>query len=357
MSRVTANHRPNANAIATVLAVLAAFLSAEVVAAPIQAPNMRGRGGRARERNIANARTFKRIARPRLSTKLQNVDLNSQQAKLILAEMPQTERAMHYVAASRAAGHNINFAYRKVKGKMTAKRGSRVPKTTTDKLLVEVTPETQELFRQVMGPNMVWPSGGSNAGHLYTMIADQGSGTNFQMNTYGTSMTECQVRSGKVAGGILLTDKQMSRFVKYTNAGLRHGANKVYGYKMKRGIRDEYGDRMEFADPSCTNWLTAAPIGNKNGSRARSERRDAPRHWSKRPADLNGRDPLAKVIGLSRAHEPGIWMGKLVMAPQVPVLAVMSNSPGSTNLKQLSWGLGQIGTLQANGQVTGGAQR
>lgn len=284
-----------------------------------------------------------------ISARIEGLDLATTQGRRGLAETPLVERGMHYVAKARAAGFEVNYAFRTLRGRNTANVHAQVPVTEVEKLFVEVTPQTFDLFQKYMGQNVVWPSGANNAGHLYTMIGDQAGGPNFYSNTYGETNTPANAGNaiGKLAAGLVLTDGQMGCMVDLLNAGVEHRRAAVHGMKMADGT---------YPTASCTNWQSAAPIGDVVESKVEAARVDREAHWPRRPAHLDGRAPLAKLFDLSRAQHPGIWMGKLMLAPKVPVLAVFSQEPGHRSLSDLVWGLSNVGTLQADGNVTGGAQ-
>jgi hypothetical protein len=284
-----------------------------------------------------------------VSARIERLDLSTPQGRRALAETPLVERAMHYVAKAREAGFEINHAFRTLRGRNTANKHAQVPVTEAKKLFVEVTPQTFGLFNKFMTQNVVWPSGASNAGHLYTMIADQAGGGQCYSNTYGDTMTAANAANAnnKLAAGVLLSDSGMDRLVRLLNAGIEHRRAAVHGMKMGDGT---------YPTPSCTNWFSAAPIGEVVDAKVETARADREARWPQRPADLDGRKPLAKEFGLSRAQHPGIWMGKSVLAPSMPVLAVFSASPGSKSLSDLAWGLKGVGNLEADGNVSGGAQ-
>ncbi len=322
---------------------------------PIEAPDLAARNQQQRRPLIKRARQFKQV--DQVPQHLLNLDIHSKAGRHTLGVTPMTERAMLYVHLAQQAGSPVKYAYRTIRGKITANPRADVPVTTSKKLFVTVSPQTFELFKAVMGPNVIWPNGTENAGHLYTMIGDQGGGSNFYSNTYGefNSKATAERAKGKIGAGLLLTDGQMNRLVSMMNAASAHNRANVFGYKM----RERNGGTIN-AEIQCTNWQTGAQIGSKD-TRLTSRQLDAERqaitqNWSNRPDGMVGRKPLASIFGLSRAQKPSIWISKLIAGPEAPVLAYFVTYPERTKLETRKWNLSALGKLMPDGNLVGGVQ-
>ncbi|MBW2736310.1 MAG: hypothetical protein JRH20_28310, partial [Deltaproteobacteria bacterium] len=117
-----------------------------------------------------------------------------------------------------------------------------------EKTFFEVSPETFDLFTKVMGPNVAWFAGNRDPGHLHSLIADQGGRGEMHHNTHGTTFDRGAVRGNytQVVMPIVLTDREMDRYVRYQNAGQQAGfthRKRVYGF---------YARGKKIDDIACT---------------------------------------------------------------------------------------------------------
>ena len=301
---------------------------------------------------------------------------------------------------------------RRLRGMLKQDGKNRVAKS--HKTFFEVTPDNFKLFQQVMGGNVVWFAVNSSPGHLHTLIADQGGRGKFHHNVYGEGNSNTNAASitgnfTQYAMPVVLTDKQMDRFTRYLNKGIKHhnhndSNHSVYGF---------YARGNKVTDIKCTNWVTAAPVGNlprwartldkrlikmgadgqlkkapsavaKQGLHAalaaagnatargkivakvlqnpmskwnRSAVRRMARTFDKvttdfpnRPADMVMRDALAKTLGLGRSKDPAKWSYDLLMSKQVPVVAVL-NSSRNAEFANMSFNMEIMGQVGPNGKV------
>ena len=282
------------------------------------------------------------------------------------------------------------------------------------KKFVEVTPDNFKLFQQTMGKNVVWFAVNSSPGHLHTLIGDQAGGGKFHHNVYGEggSNTDAAKITGnftQYAMPVVLTDKQMDRFVRYMNQGLKHHKHNdsnhtVYGF---------YAKGNKISDIKCTNWVTSAPVGQLprwartldrrlvamgaagqlgNASKAvrqqglhaalagaknadarkaivtsvlshnlskwnRQAVKRMARQFNKvtsdfpnRPADLVLREALSKTLGLGRSMDPAKWSYDLLMSSKVPVVAVL-NGNKNTDFSNITFNMEIMGQIGADGKV------
>ena len=301
---------------------------------------------------------------------------------------------------------------RRLRGMLKENGRNRVSKP--HKNFVEVTQENFKLFQQVLGGNVVWFAVNSSPGHLHTLIGDQGKRGKFHHNVYGEggSNTDAAKITGnftQYAMPVVLTDRQMDRFTRYMNQGLKHhkhndSDHSVYGF---------YAKGNKITDIKCTNWVTSAPVGNlprwaqtldkrlvkmgaagqlgkapsvvrKSGlhaalagagdARARKTivdkvlknpmskwNRSAVKRMAKqfdkvtgdfpnRPADLVMRDALSKTLGLGRSKDPAKWSYDLMMSKKVPVVAVLAGSK-NTDFAKTTFNMEIMGVVGANGKV------
>ena len=301
---------------------------------------------------------------------------------------------------------------RRLRGMLKENGRNRVSKP--HKNFVEVTPENFKLFQQVLGGNVVWFAVNSSPGHLHTLIGDQGGRGKFHHNVYGeggSNTNEAKITGNftQYAMPVVLSDRQMDRFTRYMNAGLKsHKHNdsdhKVYGF---------YAKGNKITDIKCTNWATSAPVGNlprwaktldsrlmkmgaagqlgkapstvrKSGlhaalasagnAKARKTivdkvlknpmskwNRSAVKRMAKqfdkvtadfpnRPADLVLRDALSKTLGLGRSKDPAKWSYDLMMSKKVPVVAVL-NSSRNNDFSNMTFNMEIMGVVGQNGRV------
>ncbi len=301
---------------------------------------------------------------------------------------------------------------RRLRGMLKQNGRNRVSKP--HKKFVEVTQDNFKLFQQILGGNVVWFAVNSSPGHLHTLISDQGKGGTFHHNVYGEGGSNTD--NAKITGNftqyampVMLTDKQMDRFTRYMNKGLKHhkhndSNHSVYGF---------YAKGNKISDIKCTNWATSAPVGNlprwaktldrrliKLGadgqlSKAPSSVRKQGLHaalaaagnakkrtaivakvlsnpmskWNRsavkrmakqfdrvtsdfpnRPADLVLRDALAKTLGLGRSMDPAKWSYDLMMSKKVPVVAVLSGSKAS-EFSNMTFNMEIMGVVGKTGKV------
>ncbi len=134
----------------------------------------------------------------------------------------------------------------------------------TKKRFFTLTTENFSLFQKVMGRNVVWFTLNNNPNHLFTMLMDQNTSDKGYSNTYGKDNSRiAKVGSFlQVALPLVLTDKQMDRFVDYMNTGVKHGKEKAFGFFT---TRDGQEVKIPASKIACTNWATAAPIGSLAG--------------------------------------------------------------------------------------------
>ncbi len=323
-----------------------------------------------------------------------------------LAHAPLAARLAVFRDVAKSKGLNVQSFQRRLRGMLKNGKTNRV--TKSHKTFFEVLPETMELFRESMGENVIWFAASASPGHLHTLVADQGGGTTFTHNTYGTEMGEAGITRLQYMAPAQLNKAEMARFTKYLNAGVEAGStNKkdVYGFKNSRG---EWVYQTK-----CTNWATSAPIGNlkrwantidkkiiaaaKSGGvgaefkgglhAALAKAADAParqalltkallapglsKHnkaaakrlvkefnvtlekFPKRPPELVARQSLSEMMGVSRSQDPAKWMYDLMLSKNVPVVGVIAPSK-TANFKKMEFDMEIMGTFTEKGNVVKG---
>lgn len=298
----------------------------------------------------------------------------------------------------------VNVASRRVRGMVKKGKTNRVAKAS--KTYFEVTATNLEVFRQVMGQNVVWFATSMNPGHLHTLVADQGGGKNFAHNTYGEFPLEpAAIKNTQMAFPAQLTDKEMDRFVRYLNAGVESGRQKVYGFKTRSG--------QLVCDTACTDWASSAPVGklkrwirtldknvkvavkagvldkttfgqglhaaivktpakadrkalitkvlnakgiskwSKNSARLLGEEfTQVKRRWPRRPVDLVGRESLATTLGVSRSQDPAKFTYDLFMSTKVPVAGVFNPERSTSGwFRSQHFGFDNMGQIGPSGNV------
>lgn len=177
-------------------------------------------------------------------------------------------RAQVFVKQANKAGAPANTFTRRLRGMLKVGKRSKV--AHSQKTFVEVTEQNLGKFTEVMGQNTVWFAVNDSPNHLHTLVGDQGDKGQFFHNVYGTKTNKAGLTGNQTqyAMGVHLTDGEMDRFVRYFNAGMKHGwtqgnsdsgnegKNTVYGFYNSKGEKISGNDKIK-----CTNWVTSAPIG------------------------------------------------------------------------------------------------
>ena len=320
----------------------------------------------------------------------------------------------HFAAQQNTA---VTSFTRRLHGMAKVNGKNRVQKPS--KTFFEVTPDNFDLFKKVMGKNVVWFAVNNSPGHLHTLIADQADGGKFHHNVYGeggynTNDASITGNLTQFAFPVVLTDKEMSRFTSYMNAGLQnhsHGDrpdHKVYGF---------YAKGKKVTNIACTNWVTSASIGQLprwartidgrlkrmaaagqvnvpqevaqkglhgalaaagtpearqalltavlgNGNLTKWNRGAVKRMgklftqqanaFTAKPGDLHLRSSLAETLGLGRSQDPAKWSYDLLMSKKVPVVAVM-NGTRNANLASMELNMEIMGVVGQDGWVKKGS--
>ena len=361
---------------------------------------------------VDSAQFQKKISAAPLKVRVEVFKIKSAEGKPAATGLRGAFRRVFKRPNEAVAGTEPQAFDRRLRGMLKENGRNRVSKP--HKNFVEVTQDNFKLFQQVMGKNVVWFAVNSSPGHLHTLIGDQAGGGKFHHNVYGEggSNTNKATITGnftQYAMPVVLTDRQMDRFTRYMNAGLKShkhmdSDHKVYGFYAK-------GNKV--TDIKCTNWVTAAPVGNlprwaktldsrlmKMGAagqlgKAPSEVRKSGLHaalagagnakarkvivdkvlknpmskWNrsavkrmakqfdkgtadfpKRPADLVMRDALAKTLGLGRSKDPAKWSYDLMMSKKVPVVAVLNGSKAS-DFAGMKFNMEIMGVVGTSGKV------
>ncbi len=415
MTRYTSRFLAILVALAVILPALANDASAE--ARKIKAPIYRGKA-RARLIRRGQGQRFRPQERQRLASELKAMDLNSADFQKKVSTAPlqvRMEVFNHFAKQASDNGTAPTTFTRRLRGMLKQHGKNRVAKPS--KTFFEVTNANFDLFKKVMGKNVIWFAVNSSPGHLHTLIHDQNNGGKMHHNTYGEgSGTNDATITGtftQYALPVVLTDAQMKRFTSYMNAGQKHHSHNdnnhsVYGF-FSRG--------QKVTKIACTNWVTSASIGElprwaktldkrlvkmatagqinvptavaKKGLHAAlvSAKTAEGRQqvvaavlgnqlskWNKsavkrmaklfekeataftnKPQDLMMRDALAKTLGLGRSQDPAKWSYDLLMSKKVPVVAILNSTPKAKRDMELNMEI--MGTVGANGWVkksTGG---
>jgi hypothetical protein len=405
-------HRSSLIALVVALAIIApaALAQAETTQRQIAAPLYKGK---ARARLIRRGRNqrFRPQARQQLATELKAMDVNSDAFQKKISAAPlQVRMDVFNHHAKQATGTAPTTFTRRLRGMLKQHGKKRVSKPS--KSFFEVTNNNFDLFKKVMGKNVIWFAVNSKPGHLHTLIHDQNNGGKFHHNVYGeggSNTNDATITNNmtQYALPVVLTDAQMKRFTSYMNAGLKHhrhfdSSHSVYGF-FSRGKKI---DKI-----ACTNWVTSASIGElprwaktidkrlvkmaaagqitvpqavaKNGLHGALAAAGTPEarqqlvtavlgnqltKWNKsavkrmakqfnkeakafpnKPADLLMRDALAKTLGLGRSQDPAKWSYDLMMSKKVPVVAILN---GSAKAKaDMPFNMEIMGTIGASGWV------
>ena len=232
----------------------------------VEAPTVRG-AQKIRTRLIRQGRAqrFTPQARQQLVQRLSAMNVDSADFKKQISAAPLQVRMDVFSKLSAAGtGGAVTTFNRRLRGMAKVDGKNRVRKPS--KTFFEVTPDNFDLFKKVMGKNVIWFAVNSSPGHLHTLIADQGKGERFHHNTYGegSGTNDATITASTYSGytqyafPVVLTDHEMARFTGYMNAGLKehsHGDrpdHKTYGFYAK-------GNKV--TNIACTNWATSASIG------------------------------------------------------------------------------------------------
>lgn len=279
------------------------------------------------------------------------------------------------------------------------------------KQIITVSQENLELFRKVLGQNVVWFAVAPSPGHLHTLIADQGRKNGIHHNTYGDNLDDVTMPRSQYAFPVVLTDGEMNRLVRLMNAGGKYGRSQVHGFFGKNRQTNE----PMVINTACTNWVTSSTIGElprwaqqlekkigsliENGTltvpqvvrakglhaalakvkteKSRHAIRDAVLatpglsrlqkarvkamvkefdtvlgQWKKRPSDLVLRDSLAKILKLGRSEDPAKWTYDLMMSKRVPVIALLTpQGDAKPSLKTMEFDMEIMGDVNEDGIV------
>ena len=389
-----------------------------------QAQILRGRNQRVRPQNRQNmvrelsamkvdsAQFRQKISAAPLKVRVEVFKALSAQGKPAATGLRKAWRKLTRKSTAAVPGTEPQTFDRRLRGMLKENGRNRVSKP--HKNFVEVTPENFKLFQQVLGGNVVWFAVNSSPGHLHTLIGDQGKGGKFHHNVYGEggSNTDAAKITGNLtqyAMPVVLTDKQMDRFTRYMNKGLKHHKH----FESNHSVYGFYAKGNKITDIKCTNWVTSAPVGSlprwartldsrlvklgaagqlgkapsavrKQGLHAalaaagsakarktivdkvlknpmskwnRSAVKRMARQFEKvtadfprRPADLVMRDALAKTLGLGRSMDPAKWSYDLMMSKKVPVVAVLNGSRAS-DFNTMTFNMEIMGVVGQSGKV------
>jgi hypothetical protein len=407
------------NGLLALLALLTVAHQAQAEPVQIQGPNLSSMdkatlAARAKAIRGARGQAFSPVVRQSMVQRLVGMDLGSAEFKSQISSLPLQARAAIFTQKAAEAGTPAASHDRRLRG-MLAQNGKKTV-AHHKKQLVEVTTDNFDLFRKTMGGNTVWFAVNATPGHLHTLLADQGGGDRFHHNTYGvtTDTAGTTAHYTQYAMGVQLTDGEMDRLTRYMNTattasnGQSHdaGKNTVFGFYNSR--------KQKVTDIRCTNWATAAPIGElprwartlegrvgklvaagtlasvpevgaaggihaalaaAPTAEARAElvkrvlavqgmskwNKSAVRRMAKafkkelsdfpnRPADLVLRQSFAQTLGLGRSQDPAKWSYDLLMSKRVPVVAVL-NGTRDANLPQKTLAWEIMGDIAPNGEV------
>ncbi len=366
---------------------------------------------RAQAIRAARGQAFKPAQRQDMVQRMVGLDVGSAEFKSQISALPLQARAAIFAQKAATANTPVASHDRRLRGMLTEFGASKVAKPK--KQFIEVTGDNFNLFRQTMGGNTVWFAVNDSPGHLHTLLADQGAGDRFHHNTYGVTTDTASITGNytQYAMGVQLTDGEMDRLVRYMNTATTAnstsaGKTSVFGFFNSR--------KQKVTDIRCTNWATAAPIGdlprwattlegrvNKlvaSGAmaavpelatagglhaalaaaptaEARAELvkrvlaaqgmtkwnksavhrmakafKKELSEWPNRPADLVLRQSFAQQLGLGRSQDPAKWSYDLLMSKRVPVIAVL-NGQRDANLPQKTLAWEIMGDISASGAV------
>ena len=398
----------------SLLALVVLLVPTQILAEPvIQGPNMRNASA-ARRTQIRRAQTqrYSPGQRQQLVRSLSGMNVDSAQFAQKISAAPLKVRMEVFKTMAAAQGTESATFSRRLRGMLKVNGKNKVSKP--HKTFFEVAPDNFKLFQKVLGGNVVWFAVNSSPGHLHTLIADQGGRGKFHHNVYGegNSNTNAAAITGnfsQYAMPVVLTDKQMDRFTRYLNKGIEHHGHmqsnhSVYGF---------YSRGTKITDIKCTNWVTAAPLGNlPRWARTLDKRlvkqatsgqlanacetvrtkglhaalagapdaqarkaivtgvlshnmskwnRSAVKRMAKqfdkytadfanRPTDMIMREALAKTLGLGRSKDPAKWSYDLLMSKKVPVVAVL-NGTRSSNFAGTEFNMEIMGKIGTDGRV------
>ena len=240
---------------------------------PVQRANHRlGKAAlRQRTRVIRQARTqrIKPAAHKAMTKDLLKAKPGTAEYRTLAGKTSLQARAQAFIKTSEKAGTPVTTFTRRLRGLL--KVGKRNKVSHHSKTFVEVTEANFAAFSQTMGQNTVWFAVNDSPGHLHTLAADQGDKGRMWHNVYGVKSDPAGLTGNmtQYAMGVHLTDGEMDRFVRYFNAGMKHGYDPagygdsgtdgkatVYGFYNSKGEKVGGKDNIK-----CTNWVTSAPIG------------------------------------------------------------------------------------------------
>ncbi len=381
----------------------------------IQAPNLSGINNmQARRAQIIRGRNqrFKPQQRQTMVRSLAAMDVNSTQFQKKISAAPIKVRMEVFQQMATAAGNEPQTFSRRLRGMLKVNGKNKVAKP--HKKFVEVTQNNFDLFKKVLGGNVVWFAVNSSPGHLHTLIGDQAGRGQFHHNVYGEGGSNTNAASitgnyTQYAMPVVLTDRQMDRFTRYLNKGIEHHQH----YQSNHSVYGFYARGNKVTDIKCTNWATAAPIGKlprwaqtldkrlvkmgTNGQLANAPaavaqkglhaalaaapdaaargaivtqvlshrmskwNRSAVKRMAKqfnkvtadfanRPTDLVMREALAKTLGLGRSKDPAKWSYDLMMSKKSPVVAVL-NSTKKTDFSNMTFDMEIMGKIGPSGRV------
>jgi hypothetical protein len=369
--------------------------------------------GKVRTKLIRRGRNqrFRPQARQQLATELKAMDVNSKDFQKKVSSAPlQVRMEVFSHFAQQASGTAPTTFTRRLRGMLKQHGKTRVSKPS--KSFFEVTNSNFDLFKKVMGKNVIWFAVNSSPGHLHTLIHDQNNGGKFHHNVYGegsgTNDATITNNMTQYALPVVLTDSQMKRFTSYMNAGLKHHR---HGDKPDHSVYGFFSRGNKVTKIACTNWVTSASIGElprwaktidkrlvkmaaagqitvpqavaKKGLHAAlvgAGNADARQQivtavlgntltkWNKsavkrmakqfnkeatafpnKPTDLLMRDALAKTLGLGRSQDPAKWSYDLLMSKKVPVVAILNGSAKAKS--DMTFNMEIMGTIGTNGWV------
>lgn len=355
----------------------------------VQRPRVDGRSVRSRSMMIRRGRNQRVAPRERLSQveTLSLMNIDSAEFQKAISKAPLQVRLGVFKKIAESRRHHVTRFKRRIRGMQ--KENGRNKVAHSQKEFFEVTDKTFNLFHKIMGQNVIWFAVTESPGHLHTLIKDQDGKGRFHHNTYGegqfTNQAGISSSLTQYALPVVLTDKEMDRFTRYFNAGLKeHNHN-----TLSHGVYGFYANKQLINKIACTNWATSASVGDlprwvktidKRMIRAAKEKTlDLPksvgkyglygalaraktakrrkiivdavlnsgqlRKWNKnaikrlakafnretsdlpqRPTDLVLRNSLAGIFGLSRSQDPAKWSYDLMLSKKVPIVGVLNKT-------------------------------
>ncbi len=215
----------------------------------------------------SRSRRVKPQAHKDMASALKRLQPGTSEFRKLAGKTSIQARAQLLVKHGQTSGTPVNTFTRRLRGMM--KVGKRYKVAHSKKTFLEVTEGNFAKFTETMGQNTVWFAVNDSPGHLHTLVGDQGDKGKMFHNVYGVKTDNAGITGNmtQYAMGVHLTDGEMDRFVRYFNAGMKHGYSSgttsgtegkttVYGFYSSKGDKITGTDKIK-----CTNWVTTAPIG------------------------------------------------------------------------------------------------